>query len=116
MKLAFLALLALALAPRAFADRYYANEPMTEVDKALVAFASYDCGPARVRQLRAEAEREGLDKNRWFGNVERIASRRIGRETVTYVSNIYEYYIAYTLAVGELEAKRKAMQSAAPAQ
>jgi hypothetical protein len=31
----------------------------------------------------------------WFGNVERIASERIGRETVTYVSNIYKYYVAY---------------------
>jgi hypothetical protein len=33
----------------------------------------------------------------WFGNVERVASERIGRETVTYVSNIYKYYIAYRL-------------------
>ena len=97
-------------------DQYYANEPMTEIDKALFAFASYNCGPGRVRQLRAEAERDGLDKNRWFGNVERVASRRIGRETVTYVSNIYKYYVAYTLAVDEVEQKRKAMQGAAPAQ
>jgi hypothetical protein len=29
--------------------------------------------------------------------VERVASERIGRETVTYVSNIYKYYIAYQL-------------------
>src|SRR5262245_56580945 len=28
-------------------------------------------------------------------HVERIASERIGRETVTYVSNIYEYYVSY---------------------
>ena len=33
----------------------------------------------------------------WFGNVERVASERIGRETVTYVSNIYKYYITYRL-------------------
>ena len=33
----------------------------------------------------------------WFGNVERIASERIGRETVTYVSNIFKYYVAYRL-------------------
>jgi len=26
-----------------------------------------------------------------------VASERIGRETVTYVSNIYKYYIAYRL-------------------
>ena len=33
----------------------------------------------------------------WFNNVERVASERIGRETVTYVSNIYKYYVAYKL-------------------
>jgi len=47
-------------------------------------------GAGRVRQLRREAEKRGLDPNIWFGNVEQIASERIGRETVTYVSNIYK--------------------------
>jgi hypothetical protein len=37
--------------------------------------------------------------------VEQIASERIGRETVTYVSNIYKYYIAYRL-VAEERARR----------
>ena len=39
----------------------------------------------------------GLDPNGWFGNVEIVAAKRIGRETVQYVSNIYKYYIAYRL-------------------
>ena len=39
----------------------------------------------------------------WFGNVERVASERIGRETVTYVSNIYKYYIAYRLSLRQIE-------------
>jgi hypothetical protein len=34
-----------------------------------------------------------------FGNVEQVASERIGRETVTYVSNIYKYYVAYRLVL-----------------
>ena len=42
-------------------------------------------------------EKRGLNPNVWFGNVEQIASERIGRETVTYVSNIYKYYVAYKL-------------------
>ena len=54
-------------------------------------------GPGRLRQLRRETEKRGLDPNVWFGNVERVASERIGRETVTYVSNIYKYYITYRL-------------------
>lgn len=39
----------------------------------------------------------GLDPNIWFDNVEIVAARRFGRETVQYVSNIYKYYIAYRL-------------------
>ena len=87
-------------------DQYFAKEPMDAVNKTLFAFASYNCGPGRVRQLRAEATRRGLNPNVWFNNVEHIASERIGRETVQYVSNIYKYYIAYQLAVQELDEKK----------
>jgi len=87
-------------------DRYYANEPMDDVNKLLFAFAAYNAGPARVRQLRAEAVERGLDGNVWFDNVERIASARIGRETVTYVSNIYKYYVSYLLIQGEYLQRR----------
>jgi membrane-bound lytic murein transglycosylase MltF len=82
-------------------DQYFKNEPMDQLNKGLFAFASYNAGPGRVRQLRREAEKRGLDPNVWFGNVEQIASERIGRETVTYVSNIYKYYVAYRLLVEE---------------
>ena len=51
----------------------------------------------------AETKKRGLDPNVWFGNVERVASERIGRETVTYVSNIYKYYITYTLLTEQRE-------------
>ena len=83
-------------------DRYFAAEPMSELDKTLFAFASYNAGPARVANLRAEAAEEGLDPNLWFDNVELIAARRIGRETVHYVSNIYKYWIAYRLSREQL--------------
>ena len=78
-------------------EQYFADEPMTDLDKGLMTLASYNAGPGRVRQLRREAEKRGLDPHVWFGNVERVASERIGRETVTYVSNIYKYYVAYRL-------------------
>ena len=89
-------------------DTFFKDEPMTDLNKALFAFASYNAGPGRVKQLRREAKQTGLDPNVWFNNVERIASKRIGRETVTYVSNIYKYYIAYTLSMEELAARQKA--------
>jgi membrane-bound lytic murein transglycosylase MltF len=88
-------------------DQYFAKEPMTDLDKGLFTFASYNAGPGRVRQLRREAEKRGLNPNVWFNNVERIASERIGRETVTYVSNIYKYYIAYKLVQEEMAEKAK---------
>jgi membrane-bound lytic murein transglycosylase MltF len=87
-------------------DRYFATEPMTELDKGLFAFAAYNAGPGRVRSLRREATTRGLDPNVWFNNVERIAAERIGRETVTYVSNIYKYYVAYLLVQGEYLQRR----------
>jgi membrane-bound lytic murein transglycosylase MltF len=92
---------------RFMVDEYFANEPMDRLNKGLFAFAAYNAGPGRVRQLRKEAASRGLDPNVWFNNVERIASERIGRETVTYVSNIHKYYIAYRLALEELEERRK---------
>ena len=89
---------------RFMVDQYYADEPMDRLNKGLFAFAAYNCGPGRVRQLRKEAQTRGLNPNIWFNNVERIAGERIGRETVTYVSNIYKYYIAYTLTLEEWNA------------
>ena len=84
-------------------DQYFKDEPMDNLNKALMTFASYNVGPGRLRQLRREAEKRGLDPNIWFGNVERVASERIGRETVTYVSNIYKSYIAYRLLSDQQE-------------
>lgn len=78
-------------------DRYYDDPAITEEDRILLALASYNAGPRRVRELRAQARAEGLDPNRWFDHVEVIAARRIGRETVDYVRNIYKYYVAYQL-------------------
>jgi membrane-bound lytic murein transglycosylase MltF len=89
-------------------DQYYANEPMDQLNKGLFAFASYNAGPARIRQLRAKAAARGLDPNRWFNNVEIVAAESIGRETVQYVSNIYKYYLAYQMAVEQMKQREQA--------
>jgi membrane-bound lytic murein transglycosylase MltF len=65
--------------------------------KALFAFASYNAGAGRISSLRKEAAKRGLDPNVWFQNVEYVAAEKIGPETVTYVSNIYKYYVSYRL-------------------
>ena len=92
-------------------NTYFEKEPMDDLNKALFTFASYNAGPGRVRGLRKAAEKRGLDPNVWFGNVEQIASERIGRETVTYVANIFKYYVAYRLVLEETE-RREAVKAA----
>jgi membrane-bound lytic murein transglycosylase MltF len=84
-------------------DQYFKDDPMDNLNKGLMTFAAYNAGPGRLRQLRRETEQRGLDPNVWFGNVERVASERIGRETVTYVSNIYKYYLTYRLLTEQRE-------------
>ncbi len=78
-------------------DEYYGDEPMTKLNKALFALASYNAGAGRISKLRKEAGKRGLDPNIWFHNVELVAAEKIGAETVAYVGNIYKYYIAYQL-------------------
>jgi membrane-bound lytic murein transglycosylase MltF len=78
-------------------DHFYQDPGISRLDKGLFAFASYNAGPGKISSLRKQAAAEGLDPNKWFNNVELIAAKRIGRETVTYVSNIYKYYLAYQL-------------------
>ena len=92
-------------------DHYYADEPMTALDKALFSFASYNAGPARVARLRAETKKRGMDPNVWFHNVEYVAAEKIGPETVTYVGNIYKYYIAYKLVMEQMQLRQKASEA-----
>jgi membrane-bound lytic murein transglycosylase MltF len=99
---------------RFIADQYFDEPGMSDVDRHLFAFASYNAGPARVSGLRLKAKRVGLDPNRWFGNVEIVAAREIGRETVQYVSNIFKYYLAYKLVAGLQQERREAKQAAGP--
>jgi len=83
-------------------DRYFSDPAIPPEDQVYFAFAAYNAGPARVRQLRDKASTMGLDPNRWFDNVERAAMIVVGRETVRYVANIYKYYVAYRLIVDQV--------------
>jgi membrane-bound lytic murein transglycosylase MltF len=90
-------------------DNFYNDEEMPPIDRQLFAFASYNAGPGRISRLRKEAAEQGLDPNRWFNHVELIAAKRIGRETVQYVANIYKYYIAYQMVIRQDELRKKAI-------
>ena len=91
-------------------DQYYGKEPMSNLNKALFSFASYNAGAGRISKLRKEAAKRGLDPNVWFRNVEYIAAENIGAETVTYVGNILNYYIAYQLVMEGKAGKEHAIE------
>ena len=91
---------------RFLADRYFSTD-MDALNQWLFSLAAYNAGPARVINLRNEAAKSGYDRNHWFNQVEIIAARRIGRETVAYVSNIYKYYVGYRLAAARYIQQRE---------
>jgi membrane-bound lytic murein transglycosylase MltF len=95
---------------RFIVDRYFSDGQMDDVNKMLFAFASYNAGPARVSSLRKKAAKMGLDPNVWFHNVEVVAAKEIGRETVQYVSNIYKYYIVYRRLVDQRDQKERILK------
>src|SRR6516164_1545224 len=96
-------------------DVYFKDVPFDEQNRNLFAFAAYDMGPGAIQLLRREAERQKLDPNVWFNNVERVAAARLGQEPVRYVRNIYKYYVAYKL-IEEADAAKKAAIAAAKTQ
>ena len=89
-------------------DRYFTDPAIDPTNRVLFSLAAYNAGPARIRRLRAEADESGLDPNQWYRNVEVVAARRIGRETVRYVSNITKYYIAFRLSREQIAARERA--------
>lgn len=92
------------------------GEPGVELkDRIRFALASYNVGPAHVDDARTLAREQGLDPNRWFGNVEKalllLSKPRYfkqarygycrGEEPVRYVSQIQTRYDAYVTATTE---------------
>jgi membrane-bound lytic murein transglycosylase MltF len=76
-------------------DKYLNDPALDAKNRTLMTFAAYNAGPGNLRKFRRLAEKDGLDPNIWFYNVELSAAKIVGSETVQYVSNIYKYYLAY---------------------
>jgi membrane-bound lytic murein transglycosylase MltF len=95
--------------------QYFRDAAFSEGNRPLFAFASYNCGPGNVAKSRKEAEKRGLDPNKWFNNVEIVVAEKIGTETTTYVRNIYKYYVAYKLILDAQAEAEKAKRQVAPA-
>lgn len=97
------------------------DEPGVELkDRVRFALAAYNVGPGHLDDARRLAEESGLDRNRWFGNVEKALLllskpryfRRArygycrGEEPVRYVSQIQARYDAYVALTKEKVAER----------
>jgi membrane-bound lytic murein transglycosylase MltF len=93
-------------------DRYFADELLEPLDQFAFTAAAYNAGPAKIRQLRKRAKANNLDPNKWFDNVEHMAKKSIGNETVQYVANIYKYYFSYISIQQTLLQREKAIEKA----
>ena len=92
-------------------ERYFSGPELDDLNGSLLALASYNAGPGRIRRLRREAAERGYDHNLWFDNVEVIVAEQVGRETVQYVSNIFKYYLTYRW-INTADAERAAARRA----
>ena len=89
---------------RFLADTYIKDPDVTPRDQVLMALAAYNAGPGNLRKFRDYATKHGLDRNKWFGNVETGAAAIVGQETVGYIGNIYKYHVVYS--AGEKSAQK----------
>jgi MarC family membrane protein len=93
---------------------YFPDAKFSDFDRPLFAFASYNAGPGRMARLRKEAEKRGLDPDKWFNNVEILAAEKVGIELTSYVRNIFKYYVAYTLTEEVQLERQNARKSLGP--
>jgi len=68
----------------------------------------------RANHDHEEAERRGLDPDKWFNNVEVVTAAKVGIETTNYVPNIYKYYVSYRLTLDMHQRIEKARQQVTP--
>ncbi len=79
-------------------DTFFLDPEIERAARVDFIVAAYNAGPSRVVGLRKRAAEMGLDPRKWFGNVEQVALRDVGREPVQYVANVNKYYFAFSLS------------------
>jgi membrane-bound lytic murein transglycosylase MltF len=95
---------------RRLADAYVNDPGIDETNRALMTFAAYNAGPGTLAYCRLLAKRDRFDPNVWFDNVEDEIAKIVGAETVTYVGNIYKYYVGYSLLLERRAADAATLQ------
>lgn len=84
-------------------SKYFPDAQFDGNNRSLFAVASYNIGPNNVAKARDRAKQLGFDPNRWFGNVEFIATEHMGYEPMIYVRNVYKYFMSYRLKLKEIQ-------------
>jgi membrane-bound lytic murein transglycosylase MltF len=77
---------------------YFDDPDISPASRVDFALAAYNAGPTRVSRLRRNAASQGYDPNLWFGHVEMLVRKEVGREPIKYVMNVNKYYVAFKLA------------------
>jgi membrane-bound lytic murein transglycosylase MltF len=90
--------------------RYFKDASFDPTNRTLFAFASYNAGPGNIAKMRKEAEKRGLNPDKWFNHVEVVTAEKIGMETTTYVRNIFKYYTSYKLTLEAQQERERALQ------
>jgi membrane-bound lytic murein transglycosylase MltF len=90
--------------------RYFKDANFDPANRSLFAFASYNAGPGNIAKMRKEAEKRGLNPDKWFNHVEVVTAEKIGLETTTYVRNIFKYYTSYKLTLEAAQERDKARE------
>ncbi|WP_213877557.1 transglycosylase SLT domain-containing protein [Pseudomonas sp. dw_358] len=84
-------------------QKFFSSRNLDERERMAFVLAAYNMGPERVQALRAEARRRGLNPNKWFFQVERVAMEQMGMNAVNYVNSVNKYYLAYDRERDSLE-------------
>jgi membrane-bound lytic murein transglycosylase MltF len=79
-------------------SEWFDDPAIPDADRIYFSLAAYNAGPGAMQEIRRKARRTpGVDPDRWFGEVEMVARRHLGEETVRYVAGIHRYYVMYRL-------------------
>lgn len=95
-----------AMYMRYLVDTHFADPSLDPMNRWIFALAAYNAGGTRIAKMRRKAEKDGLDPNLWFDNVETEVARQVGSEPVNYVRNVMKYYLAYRLTFEREQLKR----------
>ena len=67
-------------------DQYFSDPKIDPENRLLLTFAAYNAGPNRIAELRKQAPAQGLDPNKWFGNVELMVAKERGADRLSSTS------------------------------